>query len=115
MGNVCSPLCYNLIVQVEVREKAVRELQELEVNLCNVIHCDNTLVVGHEFCLSCFQELTCYNVSNILRGSSVLCLSCAGKEDRGDPGIHSLCMCKSSLGNLYTKHCRLQASLHWRN
>ena len=32
----------------------------------------------------------------VLHGSSVLCLSCAGKRNR-DPRIHSLCMCKVPL------------------
>ena len=54
-------LCYNLIVQADVqvalREEFVRRLEELEVNLYNIIHCDNTLVVYHKFCrfLSCFS------------------------------------------------------------
>ena len=43
-------VCYNLIVQAEVqavvREEFVGELRTLMVNLCNIIHCDNTLVVA---------------------------------------------------------------------
>ena len=42
-------LCYILIVQAEVqvalREEFAGRLQTLVVNLCNVIHCDNTLVL----------------------------------------------------------------------
>ena len=45
MGTVCSPLCFNLIVQAEGVD-----VQARKVNLCNVVHCDNTLVVYHEFC-----------------------------------------------------------------